>query len=103
MTGQLERACAAEDRDPATVRRTWSGGCACARTQEEAARVAGDRFSATSEEDDFGFVGTPAQVLAQLHRFIALGVDYFILDCSGFPNLTTLELLVNEVIPGLRD
>jgi len=32
-----------------------------------------------------------------------VGVDYFILDCSGFPNLTTLELLVNEVIPGLSD
>jgi alkanesulfonate monooxygenase SsuD/methylene tetrahydromethanopterin reductase-like flavin-dependent oxidoreductase (luciferase family) len=103
MTGQLERACTAEDRDPATVRRTWSGGCACAPTQEEAERVARDRFCATSEEDDFGFVGTPVQVLAQLHRFIALGVDYFILDCSGFPNLTTLELLVNEVIPALRD
>jgi hypothetical protein len=36
-------------------------------------------------------------------QILALGVDYFILDCSGFPNLTTLELLVNEVIPALRD
>jgi alkanesulfonate monooxygenase SsuD/methylene tetrahydromethanopterin reductase-like flavin-dependent oxidoreductase (luciferase family) len=50
----------------------------------------------------FGFVGTPQQVVEQMRPFIALGVDYFVLDCSGFPTLTTLELLVNEVLPALN-
>jgi hypothetical protein len=35
--------------------------------------------------------------------FIELGVDYFMVDCSGFPDLTTLELLINEVLPILND
>jgi hypothetical protein len=34
-----------------------------------------------------------------MQPFIALGVDSFLLDCGGFPNLTTLELLIHEVLP----
>jgi alkanesulfonate monooxygenase SsuD/methylene tetrahydromethanopterin reductase-like flavin-dependent oxidoreductase (luciferase family) len=48
------------------------------------------------------FVGTPAQVIEQMRRFIDLGVDYFMLSCGGFPKLTTLEMLVNEVLPALN-
>ena len=81
-----------------TVRRSWSGGCVCAPTQAEAEDLAGDRYSALNE-DDFSFVGTPQQIIAQMQRFIALGVDSFLLDCGGFPKLTTLELLVHEVLP----
>lgn len=100
MAGEFERACAEVQRDPSTVRRTWGGGCACAPTQQEAEALGGDRVSAQSE-DDFGFVGTPTQIVEQMRPFIDLGVDYFILDCSGFPRLTTLEMLVNEVVPAL--
>ena len=42
---------------------------------------------------------TPQQIIEQMQPFIALGVDSFLLDCGGFPNLTTLELLVHEVLP----
>jgi hypothetical protein len=31
-----------------------------------------------------------------------LGVDYFMLGCGGFPALTTLEMLVHEVLPALN-
>jgi hypothetical protein len=31
-----------------------------------------------------------------------LGVDYFMLDCGGFPRLTTVELLIDEVLPALN-
>jgi hypothetical protein len=47
-------------------------------------------------------VGTPAQIIAQLAPFIAAGVDYFLLDCGGCPCLTTVELLVQEVLPALN-
>ena len=30
------------------------------------------------------------------------GVTGFMVDCGGFPNLTTLEMLVQEVIPALK-
>ncbi len=49
--------------------------------------------------DDFDFVGTPLQLVEQMRPFVELGVDYFMLDCGGFPELTTLELLVNKVLP----
>jgi alkanesulfonate monooxygenase SsuD/methylene tetrahydromethanopterin reductase-like flavin-dependent oxidoreductase (luciferase family) len=102
MVEAFERACAEVGRDPSTVRRSWIGGCACAPTQAEAQALAGDRFSPNSDED-FGFVGTPPQLIEQMRPFIALGVDYFILDCGGFPNLTTLEMLINEVLPALNN
>jgi alkanesulfonate monooxygenase SsuD/methylene tetrahydromethanopterin reductase-like flavin-dependent oxidoreductase (luciferase family) len=98
-----ERACAEVGRDPATLRRTWCGGCACAPMQREAERFAGDLYSAYNPGDDFGFVGTPQQVVEQMRPFIALGVDYFMLDCSGFPTLTTLEMLINEVLPAVTE
>ncbi len=102
MVETFEQACAEIGRVPATVRRSWGGGCACAPTEAAAKRLAAVRFSADNE-DDFGFVGTPQQIVEQMRPFIELGVDYFMVDCSGFPDLTTLELLVHEVLPALND
>ncbi|MBM2849148.1 MAG: class flavin-dependent oxidoreductase, partial [Anaerolineales bacterium] len=59
--------------------------------------------SADNAFDDFGFIGTPKQLVEQMRPFIDLGVDYFMLDCSGFPKLTTLEMLIHEVLPALND
>jgi alkanesulfonate monooxygenase SsuD/methylene tetrahydromethanopterin reductase-like flavin-dependent oxidoreductase (luciferase family) len=98
----FERACMDEGRDPATVRRSWGGGCACMPTQAEAERIAGELYSANNLEEDFGFVGTPRQIIEQMQPFIDLGVSSFLLDCGGFPNLTTLKLLINEVLPALN-
>jgi alkanesulfonate monooxygenase SsuD/methylene tetrahydromethanopterin reductase-like flavin-dependent oxidoreductase (luciferase family) len=95
---ELERACAEVGRDPATLRRTWFGGCACAPTEEAAQALTRGRFSA-----DTAFVGTPAQIVAQMAPFRELGVDYFMFSCGGFPELTTLELLVNEVLPAVKE
>lgn len=100
LAAEFERACAEVGRDPATVRRSWGGGCVCAPTEAQARRVGGARY--TTDDDDFSFVGTPAQLAEQMRAFAALGVDAFMLDCGGFPDLTTLELLVAEVLPALR-
>jgi alkanesulfonate monooxygenase SsuD/methylene tetrahydromethanopterin reductase-like flavin-dependent oxidoreductase (luciferase family) len=90
-------------RDPSSVRRSWGGGCACAPTQAEAEVFAGGLYSADNAFDDFGFIGTPKQLVEQMRPFIDLGVDYFMLDCSGFPRLTTLEMIIHEVLPALND
>lgn len=103
MAAEFERACAEIGREPAAVRRSWSGGCVCAPTRHEAQAVAGDRYSADNDEDNFDFIGTPRQLVEQMRPFVDEGVDYFILDCGGFPKLTTLELLVNEVLPALNN
>lgn len=98
LAAQFDLACAEVGRDPATVRRTWGGGCVCTPTEAAARAVGGDRYT-PDNEDDFSFVGTPAQIVAQMRPFIEAGVDYFMLDCGGWPDLTTLELLVKEVLP----
>lgn len=100
LVAEFERACAEVGRDPATVRRSWGGGCVCAPTAAQVKRLAGTRYLSTA--DDFNLVGTPMQLIEQMRPFIDLGVDYFMVDCGGFPDLTTLELLVNEVIPALN-
>jgi hypothetical protein len=52
--------------------------------------------------EDFGFVGTPDQIVAQLRPFIALGVRHFKLDSVDFPLVRGLDLLINEVLPALN-
>jgi hypothetical protein len=37
-----------------------------------------------------------------MQAFVEVGVDYFLLDCGGFPRLTTVEMLVTEVLPALN-
>jgi alkanesulfonate monooxygenase SsuD/methylene tetrahydromethanopterin reductase-like flavin-dependent oxidoreductase (luciferase family) len=101
MVGEFERACAEVGRVPSTIRRSWGGGCACAATQQEAEAFTEGRWSSDNPED-FGFVGTPQQVIEQMRPFIEMGVDYFMFDCGGFPRLTTLELLIKEVLPALN-
>lgn len=102
MAEQCERACADVGRDPATLRRTWGGGCICASTQAEAEAIARDLYT-DNDPDNFDFVGTPQQIVEQMRPFIDIGVDYFMLDCGGFPRLTTLDLLISEVLPALND
>jgi alkanesulfonate monooxygenase SsuD/methylene tetrahydromethanopterin reductase-like flavin-dependent oxidoreductase (luciferase family) len=102
LAAAFERACAEVGREPATVRRSWSGGCACAPTQEEAEQLAADCFGADPTAEDFGFVGTPEQIIEQMRPFIALGVRHFKLDSVDFPAVRGLDLLINEVLPALN-
>jgi len=96
---EFERACEDVGRAPGTVRRSWCGGCVCAPTEQEVASMVEQRPQLQPGED---FIGTPRQLLEQMQPFVELGVDTFILDCSGFPSLTTATMLVNEVLPALN-
>ncbi len=95
---ECERACEEVGRDPKTLRRTWFGRCLCAPTEEAVKALNVDHLTT-----DRAFVGTPSQVIEQMRAFIDLGVDYFMFSCGGFPHLTTLEMLINEVLPALED
>ncbi|GAC1382585.1 MAG: hypothetical protein NVSMB33_10050 [Ktedonobacteraceae bacterium] len=94
---ECERACEDEKRDASTLRRTWFGGCLCAPTEEKVKVLNTGGMSAEN-----AFVGTPAQIIEQMQSFIDLGVDYFMLSSGGFPDLTTLETLISEVLPVLN-
>jgi alkanesulfonate monooxygenase SsuD/methylene tetrahydromethanopterin reductase-like flavin-dependent oxidoreductase (luciferase family) len=97
LVQEFDRACAEVGRDPGTVRRTWGGGCACAPTATETTELARERHQPGED-----FVGTPQQLIEQMRPFVELGVDYFMLDCGGFPRLTTVEMLVTKVLPALN-
>ena len=100
--GGFEAACAETGRDSATVRRVWSGGCICAPTEAEVGQLLEDRRqrgNGGSYQPGEDFVGTPTQVIEQMQPFIDLGVDYFLLDCGGFPRLITAETLIDAVMP----
>lgn len=102
MAAAVNEHCVAFGRDPAGLRRSWVGGCACAPTETEAVDLTEGRWSADDDED-FGFVGTPDQVLEQMRAFVALGIDTFIFDCAGFPGHTTLGTLLEQVAPRLSE
>ncbi|WP_165423487.1 LLM class flavin-dependent oxidoreductase [Ktedonosporobacter rubrisoli] len=91
-----ERACLAIQRDPLSLRRTWFGGCIC-RATEDALRPLRATYP-----DEYGLVGTVSQVKERIQEFIDLGVSYFMLNTGDFPDLTTLELLVDEVLPSFQ-
>jgi alkanesulfonate monooxygenase SsuD/methylene tetrahydromethanopterin reductase-like flavin-dependent oxidoreductase (luciferase family) len=101
LAGQLDGACRAVGRDPATLRKTWLGLCSCAPT-EAAARRALEGSTIPANIVAGAVVGTPAQVVEQLQPLAAVGVDYFIVATPDLPHLTTLELLRDEVLPRLN-
>jgi hypothetical protein len=37
-----------------------------------------------------------------MQPFVAAGVTRFMLDCAGFPDLTGLDLLIDEVLPAVN-
>ncbi len=68
----------------------WFGGCACAPTEEQA-RTFGVGHITTAND----FPGRP-------ERVVELGVDYFVIGSGRFPNLTTLVVVTDQVLPALN-
>jgi len=72
------------------LRCIWFGGCACAPTEEQA-RTFGVGHITTAND----FPGRPEHV-------VELGVDYFVIGRGRFPNLTTLVVVTDQVLPALN-
>jgi alkanesulfonate monooxygenase SsuD/methylene tetrahydromethanopterin reductase-like flavin-dependent oxidoreductase (luciferase family) len=96
MVELCESACEKHGRDPGSLRRTWFGGCACAPNQ-----AALDKLLDGKPFNPDGISGAAEQVIDQMRAFIDMGVDYFMLGTAGLPDFTTLETLLNDVIPAL--
>ena len=90
----LKKHCEKAGRDYDSIKKTWLGAVAIAKTEDEALLMAkSNPFVAT----DPPLTGTPEQVTKQLAEFVALGVEYFILRFLDFPNLTGMELFTEKV------
>ncbi len=94
----LRAHCEAEGRDYDAIVKTFLGIISIAETEAEAKRLA----QASPRRANMNFVGTPAQVIAQLRPYVDLGVSHFMLDFSDFPNSTGARLFADEVMPAFR-
>jgi len=80
-------------RDYEAAKATWSR-ILSARYQQDFAPLA----------DRYGVIGTPAQVVEQLERFVAAGCHYFVLNaiCDAADEPGQLEVLAADVVSRLR-
>ncbi len=102
---ESERACAEVGRDPATLRRSWLGGCYCVPEGADVSNIDLSSFRSPNPQWKtpavHPFVGTPSQIIEKLKPYIDLGVVTFLLKNDRFPATTSLRLLVEEVLPRL--
>ncbi len=94
----LQRHCVDLGRDPASLRLTWFGRLAVGRTTAEAEALSNGKW--TSQK---AFCGTPAEVIAAMGRFVALGVDCFMIEPLGIAtNAAVRSMVFQEVLPEVR-
>ncbi|MCL4300261.1 MAG: LLM class flavin-dependent oxidoreductase [Anaerolineae bacterium] len=89
----IQEQCEQVGRDPATLRLTWFGRLAVARSQAEALALSNGKW--TKER---ALVGTPEQVVAEMQRFIEAGVDYFMMEVLGLTDPETKAMVLEEVL-----
>ena len=93
----LDAHCEAIGRDPASLRRTWFGRLAVGRTEAAALKLGYGKWTRAN-----AFVGTPAQVVDEMGRFVAARVDYFMVEVLGLPDPDVLGMVLEEVLPKLN-
>jgi alkanesulfonate monooxygenase SsuD/methylene tetrahydromethanopterin reductase-like flavin-dependent oxidoreductase (luciferase family) len=94
----LRQHCAAEGRDFASIRKTWSGPVIIARDH----RAALNRAGAALQQAKPPIAGDPSAVAERIQEFVALGIDMFQVSFDMFPDTSDMELFAAEVMPRFR-
>ncbi len=97
---KLDEHCEKIGRDPKTLRRTWFGRIVTGRSEAEVQRRAVSRDKPFTRDN--AFLGTPAQIVEQMSAFVALGCDYFMVDVLDINQPDVLDMILNEIVPGVR-
>jgi len=100
--GRARDACVAAGRDPASLVYSAAHTVCCGRTDAEVARRAAAAGIDVAELGTGGLAGTPAQVVAKLGVFGALGASRMYLQVLDLHDLDHLELIATEVMPQVR-
>jgi F420-dependent oxidoreductase-like protein len=103
----LKGHCKAVGRDEESIGKSWSPEVlvreseAEIRTLVEAGRgsIWGEEFESWAAGN---LVGTPEQVAEKVARYVELGCSYFIPWCTDYPDLTSLSLFAERVMPEFR-
>jgi alkanesulfonate monooxygenase SsuD/methylene tetrahydromethanopterin reductase-like flavin-dependent oxidoreductase (luciferase family) len=70
--------------------------------QDVVAALAGNDDQPLSATVDDWLVGTPDEIVNQIHTYVGLGVSHFMLWFLDFPSLDGLRLFSERVMPALR-
>jgi len=109
----LDQCCSDIGRDPASLRYSVMANYIIGRDQgelrERALKMAAvvPRLRRESPDEilkaarDSAFVGTPAEVVDQIRKYAALGVELFMLQHFLLDDSAALELLAKEVMPAV--
>jgi alkanesulfonate monooxygenase SsuD/methylene tetrahydromethanopterin reductase-like flavin-dependent oxidoreductase (luciferase family) len=93
----LKRHCETIGRDFSSIELSWFGRLAVAKTEDEALALSNGRWNKTN-----AFVGTPQQAVDLMRPFVDAGVNYFMLEVLGLPDPTTIEMVLQDVLPRVR-
>ena len=102
----LEAHCRAVGRNPAVIEKSWFGNLIieadAVRLERRLAKRRQHAGGAADQMQLRAIVGTPAQVIARIREFIAVGVTHFIAMFGRVDRLESTELFAREVIPAFR-
>jgi len=100
----LRSHCAEVGRDPDEITMTWSPEVFIRSTEQEILDAGTRSFWGEPFESwrAGNLVGTPEQVCERLAEYRSLGCGGIVPWCSDYPELETLELLADQVLPEFR-
>ncbi len=107
---KMREAAAAAGRDPGRLETAHLAFITVGKDYERAKATWVARLSRRYNQDfgpladKYGFIGTPAQCIEQLERFVEAGCRYFLLNAAAEPSdeALQLELLAAEILPHFR-
>jgi alkanesulfonate monooxygenase len=99
LQANIDRACEAADREPATVLRSAAQVVCCGSDDSEVARRAAAIGREPEELAENGLGGHPAALVEKLERFAALGIERVYLQVLDIDDLEHLDLIAAEVLP----
>lgn len=94
--------CDTYDTDYDAIQKSWFARCAVRETEAEVEALLEEvpRFREENlGEDENHLVGTPTEVVADIERYVDLGVEEVVVEFVDFPETTGLELFADEVVP----
>lgn len=94
----IDRACEAIDRDPASLRRSAALVVCCGRNEAELARRAARIGRDLDDLRTNGAAGTPTEVTARVAEFRDAGADRMYLQVLDLDDLDQVELIAAEVM-----
>jgi F420-dependent oxidoreductase-like protein len=98
---RVREACAAADRDPASMTYSAAQVVCCGKTPDELKRRADNIGREVDELREHGLAGTPDEIAAKIAEFASLGASRMYLQVLDLADLDHLELLAG-LIPAVR-